>query len=97
MVKVFNIDDDSVKRDIVTISGLHLGADWSKKIGPTLNSLLANLKEIATTYIHSIVLLGDVFELCNTPINATPPSKEELMASWMSEEVGNKKSVRLIS
>ena len=90
MVKVFHIDDESVKREIIAISDLYLGADWSKEIGPHLDSLLANLKEIAATYIHSIVLLGDVFELCNTPINVTPPSKEELMASWMSDEVAKR-------
>ena len=89
MVKVFHIDDESVKREVIAISDLHLGADWSKNIASNLNSFLTNLKEIAATYIHSIVLLGDVFELCNTPINVTPPSKEELMASWMGDEVAS--------
>jgi len=80
------ISDATNKREILVFSDLHLGGHWSKSTVDEMRMFLTKLAKIAEEYIHTIVMLGDVFEMWMSPITITPTSKEEYAESWKSHK-----------
>ena len=79
--------DDSAKREIYVISDLYLVGKWSKEMKPRLDEFLMKLQKLAKHSIHSIILLGNVFEMWMTPITVTPPTPKEFLEFWNEDEV----------
>ena len=81
------ISDATNKREILVFSDLHLGGHWSKSTVDEMRMFLTKLAKIAEEYVHTLVMLGDVFEMWMSPITITPTSKEEYAESWKSHKV----------
>ena len=79
--------DDSEKREIYIMSDMHLGGEWAKETIPKLEKFAKTLARVAEQFVHTIVLLGDIFEMWMTPITIEPPSKEEMVKTWKEQEV----------
>ena len=79
--------DDTEKREIFVMSDMHLGGEWAKETIPKLEKFAKILARIAEQFVHTIVLLGDIFEMWMTPITLGPPSKEEMIKNWKEQEV----------
>ena len=87
VVQRFTIPEDTCKREIYVLSDLHMGGDWSLEIGPRLEEFMKTLAKTAGHYVHSIILLGDIFEMWLTPMAVTPPTIDEYLVQWKSDEV----------
>ena len=87
VVQRFTIPEDTSKREIYVLSDLHMGGEWSLEIRPRLEDFLRTLAKTAEHYVHSIILLGDIFEMWLTPIAVTPPSMKDFLVQWRSDEV----------
>eukprot|EP00794_Sanderia_malayensis_P000205 gene205-819_t len=85
IIKTFTLNDNTRKREIFALSDLHLGVDWSKEIESRLLNFIATMARIAEEFVHSLVLVGDILEMCMTPMAVTPPTKEEFMTTWKSD------------
>ena len=81
------LSDATNKREILVFSDLHLGGHWSKSTVDEMRLFLTKLAKIAEEYVHTIVMLGDVFEMWMSPITITPTSKEEYVKSWKNHKV----------
>ena len=75
------------RRDIIVISDLHLGSDWSRNIKPRLESFISSLTETVVSSLHSIVLLGNIFDMETTAVAVTPLTTDEFMLEWEKDEV----------
>lgn len=84
--KVF-LADETKKREIYVLSDMHLGGEWSKNTVPALRKFLVKMAKIAEEFVHTIVMLGDVFEMWMTPITMSPVSNDELIKIWKDDEV----------
>ena len=71
-----------------------MGGEWSKEIRPRLEDFLKTLAKIADHYVHSIILLGDIFEMWMTPITVTPPTLKEFVKHWRSDDVSRVSSLQ---
>ena len=69
------------------MSDLHMGGEWSLDIRLRQEEFLKTLAKIADYYVHSIVLLGDIFEMWMTPMAVTPPALKEFIKKWRSDVV----------
>eukprot|EP00794_Sanderia_malayensis_P000598 gene597-1259_t len=78
--------DDTPKREMYVLSDLHLGGEWSKENLPKIKEFLFSLAKVAEEYVHTIVLLGDIFEMWMTPITMGSPTLEEMAKNWKSNE-----------
>ena len=81
------LSDETKKREIYVFSDMHLGGEWSKNTVDELKSFLIPMAKIAEEYIHTIVMLGDVFEMWMSPITVSPTTNEELVKTWKSHKV----------
>ena len=80
-------NDDTEKREIYVIGDLHLGGKCASEVKPYLDSFVQTLAKIAEKYVHTVVLLGDIFEMWMTPVAVTPPTKQEYVAEWKNDQV----------
>ena len=64
-----------------------MGGEWSLDIRIRLEEFLKTLAKIADDYVHSIILLGDIFEMWMTPMAVTPPTLKEFIKKWRSDVV----------
>ena len=89
VIKSFKFEDDLKRRDIIAISDLHLGSDWSRNIKSRLESFIGSLAKIAASSLHTIVLMGNIFDMESTAVAVTPPTKEEFILTWKKDEVSS--------
>ena len=64
-----------------------MGSSWTKDSVSELRQFESYLKGIALSTAHSVVLLGDVFDLWATPIDQRPVSLDEMKRQWMEKPV----------
>ena len=86
-VRRFTIPEASSKREIFILSDLHMGGEWSLEIRSRLEEFLKTLAKTADHYVHSLILLGDIFEMWMTPLAITPPTVKDFLQKWRSDEV----------
>ena len=85
-VKTYFIPHDT-KRNIYVLSDVHMGSSWTKDSVSELRQFESYLKGIALSTAHSVILLGDVFDLWATPIDQRPISLDEMKQEWMLKPV----------
>ena len=78
---------DDTKRNIYVLSDVHMGSSWTKDSVSELRQFESYLKGIALSTAHSVILLGDVFDLWATPIDERPVSLDEMKQQWMQKQV----------
>lgn len=81
--------DEVKKREIYVFSDVHFGGEWSKNAVDEFKKFLMTMARIAEEYVHTIVMLGDLFEMWMTPITMTPASIEDMTNLWKNDEVRN--------
>ncbi|XP_078604905.1 uncharacterized protein LOC144878317 [Branchiostoma floridae x Branchiostoma japonicum] len=86
-VKVVEADfTDVLKREILVISDIHFGS--CQCVEDNVRRLLEVLLEVTEDgTVHTLVLLGDVFDLVTWPVNQNPRAPEVCQLEWSEDEL----------
>ncbi|CAH1272554.1 Hypp4883 [Branchiostoma lanceolatum] len=86
-VKVVSADfTDVLKREILVISDIHFGS--CQCVPQNVRKLLDVLSEVTEDgTVHTLVLLGDIFDLVTWPVNQNPRAPEVCQLEWSEDDL----------
>ena len=87
MVEEVSLKDEQTDRRIFVLSDMHFGSSWTSNNIDRLHIFTKLLAKCAKQHLHTLVLLGDIFDMWGTPINKRPQTKEAMSLRWMDEKV----------